>query len=65
MNKKEKQLYNFCNELITIFTEYATILESYFKIQSNKKEHEFLYDEFQELGRQLRSLEERYKKWIF
>ena len=62
MNRKEKQLYNFCNELITIFTEYVTILESYFKIQSNKKEHEFLYDEFQELGRQLRSLEERYKK---
>ena len=30
MNRKEKNLYNFCNELITIFTVYTTILDAYF-----------------------------------
>ena len=62
MNKKEKKLYEFCNELITIFTDYVTILDSYFLISGNKENNEFLYDEFQNLGIQLRNLEEKYKR---
>lgn len=62
MNKKEKQLYGFCNELITIFTDYITILDSYFTIPGNKQNNEFLYDEYQELGRKLKLLEENYKR---
>ena len=65
MNKEKNRLYGFCEELITIFTNYANILDSYFSVLGNKQEHEFLYDEYQELGKNLKKLEDKYKKWIF
>ena len=61
MNKQEKKLFKFANELITIFTDYIIILDSYFDVSENKENNQFLYEEYKELGKKLRELEEGYK----
>ena len=63
--KEKNRLYGFCNDLITVFTNYVNILDSYFSVPGNQQIHEFLYAEYKELGKELRKLEEKYKKWIF
>jgi len=64
-NKQTNQLYRYCNALITIFTDYVIVLDSYFSIPENRKNNEFLYDEYRELGKRLKGLEEKYKRWIY
>lgn len=63
MNNREKnKLYRYCNDLITIFTDYVIVLDSYFSVPENRKNNEFLYGEYRELGKRLKSLEEKYKR---
>lgn len=55
------KILNFNQDLINIFTDYAFSLDHYFKNEKNKEEHKELYDEYQVLNKNLRSLKGKYK----
>ena len=59
--KHNTRLILMTKDLITIFTEYATILDAYFNNEQNKQEHYFLYEEYIELGKKLKKVGEKYK----
>lgn len=48
-------------DLITLFTHYANILDSYFKDAKNREEHSFLYEEYLNLGKDIKKVREKYK----
>ena len=59
--KKEMKLYYFTNDLIKVFTNYAMILDTYFKDDYNQKNHTFLYHEYLELGKQINKVREKHR----
>lgn len=61
-NKQTNKLYRYCSDLITIFTDYVIVLDFYFSVPENRKNNEFLYDEYRELVKRLKGLEEKYKR---
>lgn len=56
-----KRLINLNTDMINIFTDYAFILDDYFKDNNNKLAHQELYLEYQNLNKNLRALKGKYK----
>lgn len=51
-----KKTMDFCNDLINVFTDYSYTLDTYFKNETNRTEHKDLYEEYQYLNQNLRSI---------
>lgn len=44
MNKKEfNKRIKFCNDLVEIFSKYASDLDEYFSLEINREQHKELY----------------------
>ena len=51
-----KKVTNFNYDLINIFTDYAYILDNYFKDKKNIEEHQVLYEEYLLLSKNLKKV---------
>lgn len=48
-------------DLINIFTDYAYILDNYFKDKKNQEEHLTLYNEYMILSQNIKNLKGKYR----
>ena len=61
MFKDFNKVLNYSNDLINVFTDYAFSLDNYFKVEKNKKEHEYLYNEYLILSKNLKEILNKYE----
>lgn len=53
--KKIISSFNFCQDLINVFTLYTKCLEEYFKKDENKENHKELYDYYKQLDTNIKN----------
>ena len=61
MFKDFNKIINYSNDLINVFTDYAYSLDNYFKVEENKKKHEYLYNEYLILSKNLKEILNKYE----
>ena len=56
---------NLSKDLISVFKDYTTSLDEYFKIKENIEEHPELYEMYIKLNEKIEFLKDKYKLWNF
>lgn len=62
MNKNFIKQLNFAQDLVNVFSNYATNLDNYFKDENNQKEHLELYNYYQKLKVDIKNLKDGLNK---
>ena len=55
------KIMDFNHDLLNIFTDYVFGLDNYFKEEKNRIDHKELFEEYQVLNQNLKSLKGKYK----
>lgn len=62
MHKNFIKQLNFAQDLVNVFSNYATNLDNYFKDENNQKEHLELYNYYQKLMVDIKNLKDGLNK---